>query len=43
MYFGPQGLGPPAEPVSVPTLTGSGLVLFAAALAGVAIWRLTVR
>jgi hypothetical protein len=43
VYFGPQGLGPPAVPVSVPTLSGSVLPLFAAALAAVAIWRLTVR
>jgi hypothetical protein len=42
VYFGPQGLGPPSVPVHVPMVSGPILILFAAGLAGAAIWRLVV-
>jgi len=43
VYFGRQGTGPPTETVAVPTLSSSAFLLFAAALAAAAVWRLTRR
>jgi hypothetical protein len=43
VYFGPQGTGPPAVAVTVPTLSGSALLLLVAALAAAGVWHLTRR
>jgi hypothetical protein len=43
MYFGRQGTGPPTQPVSVPTLSGSALLILAAVLACAGVGRLALR
>jgi hypothetical protein len=43
VYFGPQGVGPPSVPVSVPALSEAALLLLAIALAIIAVRQLTTR
>jgi hypothetical protein len=43
VFFGRQGTGPPTQLISVPTLSGTAIFLFALFLAAAGAWRVTDR